>query len=141
MSDIQNFQEEKKSHWQSYEAEKNEDRKKELQDREFFTPPESMFQKLKTENVNRKSFLKFMGASVAMSTLNCVRKPVEKIVPYVDAPMEVKHGHSLYYASTCKGCAAGCGTLVRTKDGELISSFRRRNCCNLYNFSQPGSHS
>ncbi|MEM7181099.1 MAG: 4Fe-4S dicluster domain-containing protein [Spirochaetota bacterium] len=120
MSDIQNFQEEKKSHWQSYEAEKNEDRKKELQDREFFPPPESMFQKLKTENVNRKSFLKFMGASVAMSTLNCVRKPVEKIVPYVDAPMEVKHGHSLHYASVCKGCEAGCGTLVRTKDGRPI---------------------
>lgn len=120
MSEIKNFQEEKKSHWQSYELESDEDRKKELQSREFYTPPESLFSRLKSENVNRKSFLKFMGASVAMTTLNCVRKPVEKIVPYVEAPQEVKHGHSLYYASTCKGCSAGCGTLVRTRDGRPI---------------------
>lgn len=116
---MQNFQSEKKAHWQSYETKDRVDLK-DIQNQEFYTSPDPIINRIKTGQFDRKSFLKLMGASIAMTSLNCVRKPTEKIVPYVKQPEEIKHGHSLYYASTCKGCSASCGTLVRVKDGRPL---------------------
>ncbi|MCG9873874.1 MAG: TAT-variant-translocated molybdopterin oxidoreductase [Leptospiraceae bacterium] len=122
------FQKEKKSHWQSYEL-KGTQEERELQKQEFFTSPDPIIAKIKSGNFDRKTFLKFMGASVAMASLNCVRKPVEKIVPYVNLnkPNDenaqydfVKHGHSYHYASVCGACSAGCGTLVKARDGRPL---------------------
>jgi molybdopterin-containing oxidoreductase family iron-sulfur binding subunit len=122
------FQKEKKSHWQSYELRGTQE-EKELQKKEFFTSPDPIIAKIKSGNFDRKTFLKFMGASVAMASLNCVRKPVEKIVPYVtlNKPNDemaqydfVKHGHSYHYASVCGACSAGCGTLVKARDGRPL---------------------
>lgn len=122
------FQKEKKSHWQSYEL-KGTQEERELQKQEFFTSPDPVIAKIKSGNFDRKTFLKFMGASVAMASLNCVRKPVEKIVPYVNLNKPngenaqydfVKHGHSYHYASVCGACSAGCGTLVKARDGRPL---------------------
>ncbi|MCP5494471.1 MAG: 4Fe-4S dicluster domain-containing protein [Leptospiraceae bacterium] len=126
MSDKQDFQAEKKAHWQSYEL-KDSDDLKELQDREFYSPPLSVLDKIRTEGYNRKTFLKLMGASVSMFSLNCLRKPVEKIVPYVESPDYIKPGHPNYYASTCGGCSAACGILVKTKDGRPLKIEGRNN--------------
>ncbi|MCB1160217.1 MAG: hydrogenase, partial [Leptospiraceae bacterium] len=119
MSELRNFQNEKKLHWQSYETKSREDLT-DLQNQEFYTSPDSLIERMKTGKFDRSTFLKLMGASMAMTTLNCVRKPVEKIIPYVNAPEEVKHGHSLFYSSTCRTCSAGCGVLVRSKDGRPL---------------------
>lgn len=122
------FQKDKKSHWQSYEL-KGTLEEKQLQRQEFYTSPDPVISKIKSGNFDRKTFLKFMGASVAMASLNCVRKPVEKIVPYVtlnkpnneNAQYEfVQHGHSYHYASVCGACSAGCGTLVKARDGRPL---------------------
>ncbi len=122
------FQKEKKFHWQSYEL-RGTRREKELQRQEFYTSPDPIIAKIKSGNFDRKTFLKFMGASVAMASMNCVRKPVEKIVPYVDLNKPsgevaqydfVKHGISYYYASVCGACQAGCGTLVKARDGRPL---------------------
>jgi MoCo/4Fe-4S cofactor protein with predicted Tat translocation signal len=122
------FQKDKKTHWQSYEL-RGSQKEKELQRQEFYTSPDPVIAKIKSGNFDRKTFLKFMGASVAMASLNCVRKPVEKIVPYVDLNKPngekaqydfVKHGHSYHYASVCGACSAGCGTLVKARDGRPL---------------------
>jgi MoCo/4Fe-4S cofactor protein with predicted Tat translocation signal len=122
------FQKEKKSHWQSYEL-KGTQEERELQKQEFFTSPDPIIAKIKSGNFDRKTFLKLMGASVALTSLNCVRKPVEKIVPYINLnkPNDeiaqydfVKHGHSYHYASVCGSCSAGCGTLVKARDGRPL---------------------
>ncbi|NUM41102.1 MAG: 4Fe-4S dicluster domain-containing protein, partial [Leptospiraceae bacterium] len=114
-----NFQKEKKSHWQSYET-KDSKELKTLQKTEYYTSPDPIIEKIKTGKTDRKTFLKLMGASSAMLTLNCVRRPVEKIVPYVNAPEFIKPGASNYYTSVCGGCSAGCGMLVRTRDGRPL---------------------
>lgn len=95
-----------------------------MQKAEFFTSPDPLIARIKSGEFDRKSFLKLMGAGVAMTSLNCIRKPVEKIVPYVDLSKTdenaqydfVKHGHSYYYASVF----AGTGILVKARDGRPL---------------------
>jgi MoCo/4Fe-4S cofactor protein with predicted Tat translocation signal len=69
----------------------------------------------------RRDFLKAAGFVVAAATLSgCARAPVEKAIPYLNQPEEILPGRSYFYASTCAGCSAGCGTLVKTRDGRPI---------------------
>src|SRR5215208_3757001 len=50
--------------------------------------------------VERRTFMKLMGASLALAGLSgCVFQPPEKIVPYVNQPEEHVPGKSLYYAT------------------------------------------
>src|SRR4029077_2354279 len=50
----------------------------------------------------------------------CQRAPVQYAVPYVVAPEGITPGRSYDYASTCGGCSAGCGVLVKNRDGRPI---------------------
>lgn len=126
------FQKEKKAHWQSYEL-RGTSREKALQKQEFYTSPDPLIAKIKKGDFDRKTFLKFMGASVVMTTVGCIPKPPEKILPYVDVNIRnpetnvieeqydfVKHGHSYHYASVCGGCSVGCGVLVKARDGRPL---------------------
>lgn len=70
--------------------------------------------------IERREFLKLMGASLMLGTLGCARKPVEKIIPYVNQPEELTPGVASWYSSTCAGCCAGCGLLVKTREGRPI---------------------
>src|SRR5262245_52105328 len=52
------------------------------------------------DEVTRRSFLKLMSASLALAGLNgCTRQPIEKIVPYVRQPEEIKLGQPLFFAT------------------------------------------
>lgn len=73
-----------------------------------------------TTTVTRRDFLKLMGFSLAAVSAACSRMPVKKAVPYLTKPEEIVPGKSYWYASTCAGCSAGCGTLVKTRDGRPI---------------------
>lgn len=69
----------------------------------------------------RRDFLKaagftFLGAMMA----GCQRTPVEKAIPYLVKPEEIIPGRAYFYASTCGGCRAGCGLLVKDRDGRPI---------------------
>ncbi len=58
--------------------------------------------------IERRTFLKLMGASLALAGLSgCVYQPPEKIVPYVKQPEEEVPGKALYFAtaSTLGGIA------------------------------------
>lgn len=69
----------------------------------------------------RREFLKLMGASLAMtSAAGCMRRPVQKIVPYNKQPEEVTIGVSNYYTSTYFDGAEGLGILVRTREGRPL---------------------
>ncbi len=89
----------------------------EVQGKEFLSPPaEQVF-----SEIDRRSFLKIMGASALFATATaCFRRPVEKIIPYVNRPEEVSPGIPNWYASTCGECAAGCGILIKTREGRPI---------------------
>ena len=62
------------------------------------------------EPVERRDFMKLMGASMALAGVaGCTRQPEERIVPYVDAPEEIVPGKPLFYATayTQNGYATG----------------------------------
>jgi MoCo/4Fe-4S cofactor protein with predicted Tat translocation signal len=74
------------------------------------------------QQLSRRSFLKAAGftAAAAAMTAGCSRAPVEKAIPYLVQPEEIIPGVSYFYASTCGGCAAGCGVLVKTREGRPV---------------------
>jgi MoCo/4Fe-4S cofactor protein with predicted Tat translocation signal len=68
----------------------------------------------------RREFLKLMGASLAMASTACIRRPVQKIIPYNKAPAEVTFGIPNYYTSTYFDGAEALGLLVKTREGRPI---------------------
>jgi molybdopterin-containing oxidoreductase family iron-sulfur binding subunit len=69
----------------------------------------------------RRGFLKAAGFSLAGAVASgCERSPVQRAIPFLHQPEEVTPGRALWYASTCRACAAGCGVLVKARDGRPI---------------------
>ncbi len=68
----------------------------------------------------RREFLKLMGASIAMASAGCIRRPVQKIVPYSTQPEEVTLGQANYYTSAYFDGSDALGVLVKTREGRPI---------------------
>ncbi|MCE7936073.1 MAG: twin-arginine translocation signal domain-containing protein, partial [Chlorobi bacterium CHB2] len=65
--------------------------------------------------VTRRSFLKVMGASVALAGVSaCFKQPDEKIVPFVKAPEQIVPGKPLYYATALTVGGYATGVLVES---------------------------
>ncbi len=69
---------------------------------------------------SRRGFLKLAGFGIAGSFFACTRAPVQKAIPLLYPIEEVVPGDTVAYASTCRGCSAGCGILVRCREGRPI---------------------
>jgi Fe-S-cluster-containing dehydrogenase component len=72
-------------------------------------------------DLSRRRFLQatgftFMGALV----YGCARAPEEELLPLLEQPEGMIPGRADYYATTCGGCAAGCGILAKSRDGRPI---------------------
>src|SRR6185437_6760004 len=68
--------------------------------------------------VERRTFLKLMGASLALAGLSgCVFQPPEKIVPYVKQPEEEVPGKALFFATAAPLFGAATPVLVRSNEG------------------------
>jgi molybdopterin-containing oxidoreductase family iron-sulfur binding subunit len=68
--------------------------------------------------VARRSFLKLMGASLALAGFTaCTRQPAEKIVPYVRQPEEIVPGRPLYFATAMALGGVATGLLVESHEG------------------------
>ena len=71
-----------------------------------------------TDETTRRTFMKLMGASIALTGLTaCTRQPEEKIVAYVRQPEEIIPGKPLYYATTMSLGGTATGLLVETHEG------------------------
>ena len=67
--------------------------------------------------VGRRTFLKLMGASLALAGLSgCVFQPPEKIVPNVKQPEEQVPGKSLFFATAAPLFGAAVPVLVRSNE-------------------------
>ena len=67
--------------------------------------------------LDRRGFLKVSGATAFAALFGgCERLP-KKIVPFVIPPENHVLGESLWYASVCRQCPAGCGIVVRNSEG------------------------
>ncbi|MGH9438129.1 MAG: TAT-variant-translocated molybdopterin oxidoreductase, partial [Terriglobia bacterium] len=66
-----------------------------------------------SSGVTRRDALKLMGASAALAGLSaCTKMPLERIVPYVNAPEGVIPGKHLFFASTMPWQGVGQGVLL-----------------------------
>ncbi|MEW6208769.1 MAG: 4Fe-4S dicluster domain-containing protein [Acidobacteriota bacterium] len=70
--------------------------------------------------VSRRAFIELIGFSAAGLLLASCRPPQQKIIPFVKQPVEMTPGIANWYASTCGGCNAACGTLVKVRDGRPV---------------------
>jgi molybdopterin-containing oxidoreductase family iron-sulfur binding subunit len=70
--------------------------------------------------IDRRGFLKLVGAGAGATAAAGCSDPVEKLIPYVVQPEEITPGLPVVYASTCQECPSGCGLHVRTREGRPI---------------------
>jgi molybdopterin-containing oxidoreductase family iron-sulfur binding subunit len=71
-----------------------------------------------TDPVARRSFLKLMGASIALAGISaCTRQPEEKIVPYVRPPEDLVPGKPLFFATAMALGGVANGLLVESHEG------------------------
>ena len=69
----------------------------------------------------RRDFLKAAGFTLAAGVMTgCSPAPVQKAIPFLVQPEEITPGVATFYASTCGGCSAGCGLLVKNRDARPI---------------------
>src|SRR5213076_1086875 len=67
--------------------------------------------------VDRRDFVKLMGASMALAGMTACNRPAEKIIPYVRQPENLIPGKPLYFASTMPLSGVGTGVLVESHMG------------------------
>jgi MoCo/4Fe-4S cofactor protein with predicted Tat translocation signal len=102
-----------KKYWRSLEELADTPQFREFVAREFPQQAEEWH-----DPVERRTFLKLMGASLALAGLSgCVFQPPEKIVPNVRQPEEQVPGKSLFFATAAPLFGAATPILVRSYEG------------------------
>ena len=92
-------------------------------DREFINPLPAEEEGL----WERREFLQLMAASMALASFGCVRRPTEKIVPYVKRPDDVNLGETNIYSSSYYDGEEGFGILVKTREGRPVKIEGNKN--------------
>lgn len=105
------------NYWLSLENYYQDPEMKKLAETEFMSSP---LKEDKEEPWARREFLKLMGASLALGTASCVRRPVQKIVPYNKQPEEVTLGVPNFYTSSYFDGQEALGVLIKTREGRPI---------------------
>ncbi len=75
------------------------------------------------QRLTRRDVLKLAGLGGAVAAVLSGCGPTAKYVrrqPYYDMPEYARPGASVYFATTCRECPAGCGLVVRTVEGRAI---------------------
>ena len=67
--------------------------------------------------LDRRDFLKLGGATAFAALFGGCDKLPKKIIPFVIPPENYTLGESLWYASVCRQCPAGCGIVARVSEG------------------------
>ena len=113
---------EKLRYWVSLEDYSGDPAVERVRQEEFFSKPETVMDELDKNGAafSRRDMLKLAGVAAVFAAAGCARKPVEKLIPYVNQPEEIIPGIPVWYASTCGECPAGCGVLVKTREARPI---------------------
>ena len=85
----------KKTYWKSIEELNTPKPFREAAKNEF---PDSILEA--PSKMSRRNFLSILGASIAFAGLSGCRKPIQKILPYVNQPGAFVPGIPKYYATT-----------------------------------------
>ncbi|HEX4899100.1 MAG TPA: TAT-variant-translocated molybdopterin oxidoreductase, partial [Pyrinomonadaceae bacterium] len=102
-----------KQYWRSLEELADSPALSEFVHREFPQQAEEW-----DDPIQRRTFLKLMGASLALAGLSgCVYQPPEKVVPYVKQPEEIVPGKALFFATAFTLGGVATPVLVRSNEG------------------------
>src|SRR5437868_2077768 len=102
-----------KTYWRSLEELADSPIFEEFVQREFPHAAEEW-----NDPVERRTFLKLMGASLALAGLSgCVIQPPEKVIPYVKQPEEENPGKGLWFATAFSLGGIATPLLVRSNEG------------------------
>ncbi|HZE73596.1 MAG TPA: TAT-variant-translocated molybdopterin oxidoreductase [Pyrinomonadaceae bacterium] len=102
-----------KKYWRSLEELADSPAFRELVQREYPQQAENW-----DDPIERRTFLKLMGASLALAGLSgCVYQPPEKVVPYVKQPEEVVPSQALFFATAFSLGGVATPLLVRSNEG------------------------
>jgi anaerobic selenocysteine-containing dehydrogenase len=83
-----------------------------------------------SKKISRRDFLKLASVGAGASAILTGCGPASRYVtrePYTQMPEYTYNGHSTYFATTCRECAAGCGLVVRTHQGRAIKVEGNKN--------------
>src|SRR5918996_208238 len=73
--------------------------------------------------ITRRDFFKMVGVGGAAATLvGCGAEPPEKLIPYLVPAEEMIPGVAMWYATVCQECPAGCGMVVKTREGRAVKA-------------------
>ena len=106
----------KDRYWLSLEDYQGDKAFQESMKKEFLSSLPSM----EDLNPSRREFLQIMGAGLALTSAGCMRRPVEKLVPYVNRPEDIIPGEANYYASSYYDGGEGFSTLIKSREGRPI---------------------
>jgi len=70
--------------------------------------------------IDRRGFLKSLGAVSGGGLLASCGAPAERMAAYLEAPPELEPGIAVHYCTVCRACPAGCGLLVRVREGRPV---------------------
>ena len=70
-----------------------------------------------TDQVSRRSFLRVMGASIALAGFASCRKPMQKVIPYTKQPEDVIIGVPNYYATSMPFQDTLTGLVIENNEG------------------------
>ncbi len=102
-----------KTYWRSLEELADSPVFEEFVQREFPQQAEEW-----NDPVERRTFLKLMGASLALAGLSgCVIQPPEKVIPYVKQPEEETPGRGLWFATAFSLGGIATPLLARSNEG------------------------
>ena len=107
---------EQKKYWLSLEDYKGDSAFQESAKKEFL----SYLPSQEKMSSSRREFLQIMGAGLALTGVGCMRRPAEKLVPYINRPVDVIPGEANYYASSYYDGGEGFSIIIKTREGRPI---------------------
>ena len=102
----------RREHWRSLEQRAGTPEAREFMEREFPVGASEL-----PEGIDRRTLVQLLGASLALAGAAGCRRPVENIVPYVNAPEDTVPGVPKHYATTLPFGTDGYGLLVESHEG------------------------
>ncbi len=73
--------------------------------------------------LKRREFLKLLSATtVAGGISGCFPKRPRSLIPYIIPQDDIIPGRSVWYATVCRECPAGCGATIRVREGRATKA-------------------
>ena len=113
------FKNESPKYWLSLDQWRRDPEFERLAQQEFLSSPLSEEDE-GADSPSRRRFLQLMGASMALGSFGCLRRPTEKIVPYADRPEEIINGKPNFYASSFVEGNQVFACVVKTREGKPL---------------------